>query len=899
MADLSFQPTFSTTFSGTFDAGRITKRRAQASRQRLIKHFLEFFGAIGIIALAASAFISWLDGHFLTFLVERHIINLIFWLSATTDLYLWAMLQEGQVGETDRDLLRSGHAQRWPKVGASNSHASADNIDSSVDIYELFAPSAQDIWDGSLEQAQKQGRQQPVVGDLLMSLLQHGDVKWLLLRFGIDAQEFGALVAAVSSSSVSSPAASFSSVALSGAAATHTASSDPVSIQPEPELGQVPKAALQEALKLHNRSIDPLMLLCGLLSVLPPKHPILAIFYKLNVTFEQIEIVAAWIFHIELFADDYKTFRRLSRFRRDSEINTGMTSVPTPYLDQFSDDLTWAAKHGHLPLTLGREEDLDKIFSLLSEGRPRLLIKGVVGTGRTTVIDELAYKMVTEDVPKLLQDKRLIKLELAAILGTRLPAEQVLIETLSEAERSGNIILVIEDIHQLKQAASSHGLSLLELLVNHLERSPLAVIATTTLEDYQNSLRTTGNFDSTFTAYELRQLTEQAIILASCLRVSILEQRTGTFFTYQAIAEAVKLSNDYSRGAGQPEKAIEVLTEAAQRIKGQSEEHRLVTPQIIQGVVSEQTHVPQGQFSQDEADKLLNLEVAIGEQIIGQTVAVKAVAEALRRARSGLASGSRPLASFLFVGPTGVGKTELAKTLARVYFGEEKFLLRLDMSEYQGSDGLEKLLGQPGSANLTPFVNHLKNYPFCLFLLDEFEKASSEVLNLFLQVLEDGRLTTTAGETLDLKHTIIIATSNAGTSDIQAGLQRYETLEQIKEKLFGEILGQYFKPELLNRFDGVILFTPLSSAEVEQVTRLQLADLAKTLTAKGISLQFTDALISDVATKAYDPLFGARPIRRYIQDHVENVVANLLLSQPPPRGTTVILDIDSGGIVVR
>ncbi len=864
MADQSFQPAFPVTFSGTFDAARITKRRAQDKRRRLSKHFLEFFGAIGIIALAASAFISWVDGNFSSFLTERHFINLIFWLSLATDLYLWAVLQEEQVREQERDLLRSGNIQRWSKVAAS------------IDMYDLFTPSAQDSWDGSLEEAHQHGRQQPVAADLLLSLLSHGDVRWLLLRFGIDVREFGGLVAAVSSAEPSS---------LPGDAGT--------------ELARVPNAALQKALKLHNRAIDPLMLLCGLVSILPPQHPILAIFYRLDVTFERIETVAAWIFHIEQFAEDYKIFRKLSRFRRDSEINVGMTSVPTPYLDQFSDDLTWAAKHGLLPMTLGREDDLDKIFHLLSEGRQRLLIKGAVGTGRTTVINELAYKMVTEEVPKLLQDKRLIKLELAAILGTRLPAEQVLMEALQEAEHSGNIVLVIEDIHQLRQTSSSRGLSLLELLVNHLEQSPLAIIATTTLEDYQNALQRTGNFDSTFTGYELSDLTEQQIILASCLRVSLLEQKTGTFFTYPAIAEAVKLSSQYSRGVGQPEKTIEVLTEAAQRSKDLPEEQRLVTQETIQGVVSEQTHVPQGQFSQQEADKLLNLEVMIGEQVIGQSAAVKAVAEALRRARSGLASASRPLASFLFVGPTGVGKTELAKTLARVYFGDERFLLRLDMSEYQDGDGLEKLLGLPGSANLTPFVNHLKNYPFCLFLLDEFEKCSGEVLNLFLQVLEDGRLTTTAGETLDLTHTIIIATSNAGTPDIQAGLQRGDALEKIKEKLFSEILSQHFKPELLNRFDGVILFTPLSPAEVEQVTRLQLADLAQKLTEKGIDLQFTDALVSDVATKAYDPSLGARPIRRYIQDHVENMVANLLLSQPPVRGTVVTMDIQNGEVIVK
>jgi ATP-dependent Clp protease ATP-binding subunit ClpB len=247
------------------------------------------------------------------------------------------------------------------------------------------------------------------------------------------------------------------------------------------------------------------------------------------------------------------------------------------------------------------------------------------------------------------------------------------------------------------------------------------------------------------------------------------------------------------------------------------------------------------------------------------------------------------------VGPTGVGKTELAKTLAAVYFGDEKYLLRLDMSEYRGDDGMRKLVGIPGQSVTTPFITHLKTYPFSLFLLDELEKASGEVLNLFLAVLEDGRITTAGGQTLDLTHTIIISTSNAGTPEIQAGITAGRSLESIKSELLEKILVDYYRPEFLNRFDGVILFEPLKPGEIEQITALQLSAVTKKLEDRKIKITFTQPAIQKVATEAFDPLLGGRPIRRYIQDHVESVIAKLLLSKQLERGGEVVIDVNQAG----
>jgi ATP-dependent Clp protease ATP-binding subunit ClpB len=427
-------------------------------------------------------------------------------------------------------------------------------------------------------------------------------------------------------------------------------------------------------------------------------------------------------------------------------------------------------------------------------------------------------------------------------------------------------------------------------------RCAISVIATATPEDYQTTLRNTANFDERFVTYELQDMTEQGVMLAACMRASQLEGVTGAFFEYQAVQEAVRLTNEYFKDTGQPQKAIAVLQEAANKVKAAPKgPEKLITPEVIQAVVAEKTHVPASTFTEGEAEKLLRLEDDIGKRVIGQKEAVIAVSEGMRRARSGLSSGDRPLASFLFVGPTGVGKTELAKTLAAVYFGDERYMLRLDMSEYRGDDGMRKMVGAPGQEVNTPFVTHLKTYPFCVFLLDELEKASPDVLNLFLAVLDDGRITTSAGQTLDLTHTIIIATSNAGTPEIQAGIRDGRALDSIKSELLEKILINYYRPEFLNRFDGVILFKPLVPKEVVEITRLQLAGVTRNLLQKKIKLGFSDAAIQKVAKEAFDPLLGGRPIRRYIQDHVESVIAKLLLSKQLERGGDVTIDVSDTG----
>lgn len=846
-------------FTGDFNQTRILAEKALAASARLIDLVAYGLIVLGLLGFVYAAYSLGLPNLDIFFFFRAGWPNLLVWVGALGALYVWSRrVQEAAEYEVTR-VLSAANLQKWSSSG------------SELNVYNLYTRGARAVWNKVAELMAKKSQSEPSLSDIFAALLEDDSIQMVFYRFGISPEDVKTLLQSSASSTTV--------------------------VEKEAEIvARLPFVAFSEALKLRNRSVDPLMLLCALVQLLPEEHPVQKFFFDIDLTYDKLEVIASWLFNLDLLVEEDKVFRRLAKHKSDAGINKGLTSVPTPYLDQFSVDLTIKAKYHQLPLTMGRELDTDKALELLASSGKSVLIMGAVGTGRSTVLADMAYRMASEQVPDAVQDKRLIRLELAGILGSKASPEQALSNIFIEAGHSGNIIFALDDIQQLAKAVGSEGLSVLELLLNLMENSRIPVIATTTPESYQTVLRDSANFGERFVTYELRELDERAIILAASVQASQLEVETGAFFQLQAVQEAVKLSESFFHDVGQPQKTIQLLTEAAQAVKALPKgPQKLITPAIIQQVVAEKTHVPASSFTQEEAEKLLNLETEIGKRLIGQQEAVKAVAEGMRRARSGLSSGQRPLASFLFVGPTGVGKTELAKTLAAVYFGDEKYLLRLDMSEYRGDDGMRKLVGIPGQSVTTPFITHLKTYPFSLFLLDELEKASGEVLNLFLAVLEDGRITTAGGQTLDLTHTIIISTSNAGTPEIQAGITAGRSLESIKSELLEKILVDYYRPEFLNRFDGVILFEPLKPGEIEQITALQLSAVTKKLEDRKIKITFTQPAIQKVATEAFDPLLGGRPIRRYIQDHVESVIAKLLLSKQLERGGEVVIDVNQAG----
>ncbi|MBT5808325.1 ATP-dependent Clp protease ATP-binding subunit, partial [Candidatus Uhrbacteria bacterium] len=389
------------------------------------------------------------------------------------------------------------------------------------------------------------------------------------------------------------------------------------------------------------------------------------------------------------------------------------------------------------------------------------------------------------------------------------------------------------------------------------------------------------------------------------MAIRMLESKVGgieygqkVIFSYDAVEKAVQLSDRYMHEAYLPKKAIMVASEAAlyaSKTKGQD---ALVTGEDIAQIVTEKTGIKATSVKSDEKEVLLNLEEKMHGRVIGQDEAVKAVSAALRRARAELSSQDRPIATFLFLGPTGVGKTELAKTVAEAYFGDENSMIRLDMSEYQDQSSIHRMIGVPGSDTGGLLTEAVRKKPFSIILLDELEKAHPEILNVFLQVFDDGRLTDSGGRTIDFTNAIIVATSNAGTQYIQDAVARSEDIETIKTHLIEEELREIYRPEFLNRFDGVIVFKPLTLDEVGEIAKLMVKSVAKRLEPKGIGFRANDEAIAVLAEKGYDPKFGARPLRRVVQDEVDNAIANALLAGKVKRRDTIVLEAD-GSIVIE
>ncbi|KKQ76724.1 MAG: ATPase with chaperone activity, ATP-binding subunit, partial [Candidatus Daviesbacteria bacterium GW2011_GWF2_38_6] len=447
-----------------------------------------------------------------------------------------------------------------------------------------------------------------------------------------------------------------------------------------------------------------------------------------------------------------------------------------------------------------------------------------------------------------------------------------------EVEYAQNVIIVIEEIHNLGLGEAGTSFNLYSLMSPYLESDGFQFIATTETENYSRILEKQGSFARLFRKIELSPATEEETLEVLVDRAITVERKNKIKISLVALKEAVKLAQKLIHDRVLPDSAISVLKEAQTKaVNG------WVTKNIVREVVSQFVKVPLSDLGTADKSKLLNLEAEIHGRLIDQEQAVKAVADTLRRSVTGLREENRPIGSFLFVGPTGVGKTELAKTLSDVYFKQEGAFIRFDMSEYQNPESVARLIGASGEGGqLTELV---RNRPYALLLLDEFEKADPKILTLFLQVLEDGRLTDGAGRTVNFENTIIIVTSNAGSLSIAQGLSNGKNLEQIDKEVNEELL-KVFKPELVNRFDEVVIFKPLSPEDLQKIVGIKLAGLQKQLKEKGFLVEFDDGLIAELGKQGFDPVLGARPLRRLIQDTLESKLSRLILENKLVKGQT-------------
>ena len=655
-------------------------------------------------------------------------------------------------------------------------------------------------------------------------------------------------------------------------------------------------AAYEHACKGKQDSVQVTELL---LACIQQSRTVQDIMYKINVDSDKLKNVIEWVRIRERLRTRRTRFARAAKLRNKSGLDRAMTAVATPFLDNFSQDLTMAAVHGRLEPCVARDKEIEEFFRIIEGGRQSLLLVGDHGVGKMSIIEGIVERMIEDDVPERIKDKRLVQLSVSALMaGTTVSgAQERLLNMVGEIARAKNIILFINNIDDLMGSSSgSEGLDVSETLAEFISSGQMLVFATTTMQGY-NTYIANSRISTVMSRIDVAEMELNQAIQVIEAKIGYVEYKHTVFFSYDAIEIAVELAHRFLRDQNLPESALSLVSETASYVRNTKGKDSLVTKDDVATIIGNKTGVQTTSITEDEGDKLLRLEEEMHKNVIGQHEAVVSVANALRRSRAAISSTNRPIANFLFLGSTGVGKTELAKTIANVYFGGEDTMIRVDMSEYQDASGIYRLIGQPGKQGTGLLTEAVRQKPFSLVLLDEMEKADPRILDLFLQVFDDGRLTDSVGRVIDFTNCIIIATSNAGTAYVQEGIRKNMKMEDIREQLFRSELKKYFRPEFINRFDGVVVFKPLSLEDTKKIAGLMLKRLEKNMDAKGVKFSVTEAGLDTLAKHGYDPEYGARPMRRAIQDYVENQLAEILLKKQAGRGDTVIYDGEHGMVI--
>ena len=652
----------------------------------------------------------------------------------------------------------------------------------------------------------------------------------------------------------------------------------------------------EEAYNAHQDYVSVTELLVSALQAAPSIQEIL---FNFNISERELINVVEWSRMREKLHRQYIRFRRAARHHSKYGMDKAMTALATPYLNSFSSDLTMLAHFGELNQCVTRTHEIEGVYQVIDGGEHNVILVGELGVGKRSIVEGIAQSMIEDDVPKRLKDKRLVQLSVSALLAGTSPAGAVerLRSIMREMSRARNVILFIDKLHELVGVSTgeSGSLDIADTLAEFLGSNKFFTIATTTPEDYSRHILNSSIKD-VFTKVVVPEMNEDQAIQVLESRIGALEYKQNVFFSYDAIAKAVEYAAKFIHEVYLPGNALEIINEAAAFTHNKKGINSIVTKEEVAAVVTEKTKIPLSAISSDESSKLLLLEEEMHKRVIGQDEGVTAVANALRRARAEMRSQKRPIANFLFLGPTGVGKTELAKTIAAVYFGGENKMLRLDMSEYQDKSSIHQLIGMPGEKGAGLLTEAVRRNPFSLLLLDEIEKADPDVLNLFLQVMDDGRLSDSAGHVYDFTNIILIATSNAGTAYVQEQNKNGVSHEVLLNQLLHGELKQYFRPEFLNRFDGIILFNPLSRADIKKIAGVMFSSIAKSVEEKGVQLQATDDALEFLADVGFDPEFGARPMRRALQEKVENKLAELFLQGKLKRGSKAT--VGAGGKIM-
>jgi ATP-dependent Clp protease ATP-binding subunit ClpC len=568
-------------------------------------------------------------------------------------------------------------------------------------------------------------------------------------------------------------------------------------------------------------------------------------------------------------------------------MNRAWTSRPTPTLDKYGMDLTDAARDREVGFLIGHEAEYDRLVETLARPiNPNALMIGEAGIGKNAIIQHLAFCMVKDDVPRGLFDKRLVELQLQSLIAGAPPEEldARLKAIVDEIFTAGNIILYIPDIHNLVRTSGTAYLSAADALMPIITANQFPIVGTSYPKEFKQFIEPRSDFVGMFESIMVNEISEAEAEKVLTYESFLLERQSRITVSFGAIKRAVILAKKYLRGKYLPASAEELLKSAI--VDAERRGEKTVTPDRVTAVAEEKVNIPMHEAEGAEAEKLLHMEALIHERIVGQDEAVKAVAQALREYRSGLTRKGGPIASFLFVGPTGVGKTELAKILTEIQFGSQKMMVRFDMTEYQDKTSFYRFIGSPDGTVRGALTDAVLEKPYSLVLLDEFEKAFPDILNLFLQVFDDGRLTDNMGHVVDFTNTIIIATSNAHSDIINEALARGESMTNIAEYLKARLVD-ILKPELLNRFSKIIVFKNLEVGELPKIVQINVDELIAAVKSQGITLTFAPEAISRISKLGYDPAFGARPLRRVIDEYIRAPLSEAMLAKKITKGARV------------
>lgn len=577
-------------------------------------------------------------------------------------------------------------------------------------------------------------------------------------------------------------------------------------------------------------------------------------------------------------------------------------SLPSEVLE-YGQDLTEKARQGKIDKIIGRDDETNRLIEILcrkTKNNPVLI--GEAGVGKSAIIEGLAKRIVDNNVPELLQNKIVFSLDIGLLIGGakyRGELEGRLNKVLNELKTRDDIILFIDELHNIVTSGNKEGeLSVSEILKPSLARGTLRCVGATTIDEYRKYIEKDPALERRFAPIMVYAPTpEQTVAILEGL-VDGFEKYHKVQINQSAITAAVLLSNRYIFDRNLPDKAIDVLDEACAKAKVKAGSNLVtITQENIAEVVSDITKIPLSKINAKDKENLLNLEQDLQSVIIGQDKAISAIAKAIRRTRSGIADANKPIGSFFFLGRTGVGKTEVCKQLSGMLFDTEKAFIKLDMSEFSESHSVSKLVGAPpgyvGYDDGSALCDRVKHNPYCLVLFDEIEKAHSDIYNLMLQILDEGRLTDSHGKVVSFKNAIIVMTSNVGVSDIPVDRQVSPAEE---EQYIMSGLRKKFSPEFINRLDNIVVFNTLTIEDIKKIVKIQMQKLSRKLSAVNVEMSYGDAVIDYIAEHGYQKEFGVRPLRRFIQTQIEDKISEQIISK---NVHFIVVDVVNDAIVVQ